>query len=331
MYADGVIPICEMDASGNVTATNTIGERGLLSRRTTSSSFYAFDLQGSSSHRLDASGNILSTSTFDAFGTRATNDTSGDPFAGFGGQNGYRSESETGLQLLGLRYYDPASGTFLNRDPIKYDGGLNLYNYTYNNPIGSSDASGLAPPMGGLPGGGVDPIDGKPSFGIDPGTNCMGWAFDLCKPLANKGNDGLGSNGIVNCASLIAYARKFGLTPMNGNGTCPPGSHHVRAYVRDCDNTGTPLPPGGKVINPENTDNGDHHWYRRWKDGHWSSKHGSSLPTDTEGNTKNKMWTRPQVDRDAKEWEYNRYCGEFCVPNRSSRPQSKAHLYPKAR
>ena len=328
LYAGGVIPVCQLDSSGNVISANTVADTGLLATRTSASAFYAFDVQGSASHRLDGSGSALSASVFDAFGVRVTNDTSGDPFAGFGGQNGYRSESETGLQLLGLRYYDPASGTFLNRDPIKYDGGLNLYNYTYNNPIGSSDASGLAPPIGGLPGGGGN-FGGKPLPGYDPGSNCMGWSFDMCDNLGiSKRGEGLGSNGIVNCASLIAYARKFGLTPMNGNGTCPPGSHHVRAYVRDCDNTGTPLPPGGKANGDHDKNVGDHHWYRRWKDGHWSSKHGGTLPTDTEGNTKGKMWTRPQVDRDAKEWEYNRYCGEFCVPNHSPRPQPKAHPFP---
>ena len=144
MYADGVIPVCEMDAGGNVIATNTIGERGLLSRRTTSSSFYAFDLQGSASNRLDSSGNTLSTSTFDAYGARVTNDTSGDPYAGFGGQYGYRSDAEAGLQLLGLRYYDPTTGRFATRDPIGYKGGVNVYGYCVNNSIIRIDPLGEA-------------------------------------------------------------------------------------------------------------------------------------------------------------------------------------------
>lgn len=145
LYADGVIPICELDSSGNVTAVNSMWSSGLLSRHTSiGSTFYCFDQQGSSSHRLDSSGNIQSVSTFDAFGVRATNDTSGDPYAGFGGEFGYRSDSETGLQLLGFRYYDTAAGRFVNRDPESYEGGINVYNYGYGNPVTYIDADGSA-------------------------------------------------------------------------------------------------------------------------------------------------------------------------------------------
>ncbi len=45
--------------------------------------------------------------------------------------------------LLTHRYYDPAEGRFLTRDPIGYAGGLNLYAYCGNNPVGRSDPSGL--------------------------------------------------------------------------------------------------------------------------------------------------------------------------------------------
>lgn len=45
--------------------------------------------------------------------------------------------------LLTYRYYDPAEGRFLTRDPIGYAGGLNLYAYCGNNPVGRSDPSGL--------------------------------------------------------------------------------------------------------------------------------------------------------------------------------------------
>lgn len=66
LYADGVIPVCEIDGSGNVVATNSIGEGGLLARHTSATAAYAFDPQGSASHRLDGSGNVLATSAFDA-------------------------------------------------------------------------------------------------------------------------------------------------------------------------------------------------------------------------------------------------------------------------
>jgi RHS repeat-associated protein len=62
---------------------------------------------------------------------------------GSGGQYGYYTDVETGLLLLTNRYYDPAAGRFVTRDPIKYAGGINLYSYAGNNPNNNSDAEGL--------------------------------------------------------------------------------------------------------------------------------------------------------------------------------------------
>jgi RHS repeat-associated protein len=51
------------------------------------------------------------------------------------GQWGNYTDPETGLLCLGQRYYDPGTGRFLNRDPIGYAGGINLYGYAGDNPI----------------------------------------------------------------------------------------------------------------------------------------------------------------------------------------------------
>ena len=94
--------------------------------------------------RLDAGQSVLSSSTYDAYGSRAGSDASGDPYGGFGGQYGYYLDAETGLYLLGLRYYDPGTGRFLTRDPIGYAGGANLYRYCHNNPAGGIDPMGMS-------------------------------------------------------------------------------------------------------------------------------------------------------------------------------------------
>jgi len=75
-----------------------------------------------------------------------------DP-VGFGGQFGYFTEWETkpnttadagpSLLLLSHRYYDPATGRFVNRDPIGYDGGINLYGFAEGNPVNRIDPDGL--------------------------------------------------------------------------------------------------------------------------------------------------------------------------------------------
>ncbi len=132
-----------------MTAVNTFGANGLLARHTMGtggrSVFYTFDQQGSTVQRLDSAGNVLSAHGFDAFGTSLTaNAAPADPYAGYGAQWGYRADAETGLLLLGQRYYDPASGRFLNRDPAGYQGGIDLYGYCGDEPAGGIDSNGLA-------------------------------------------------------------------------------------------------------------------------------------------------------------------------------------------
>ncbi len=140
---DGGAPVMELDGQGNVSAVNTFGPTGLLSRHSaTGSTFYTFDAQGSVAQRLDASGNVLSSSAYDAHGNKVLTDSSTDPW-GYNAQSGYYTDAETGLILCTHRYYDPTQGRWLNRDPIGYAGGVNLYGYVGNNPTNYGDANGL--------------------------------------------------------------------------------------------------------------------------------------------------------------------------------------------
>ena len=59
-----------------------------------------------------------------------------------GGAYGYSATATPGLLLLGYRYYEPQNGRFTSRDPIGYEGGVNLYAYCGNNPIMNFDPSG---------------------------------------------------------------------------------------------------------------------------------------------------------------------------------------------
>ena len=85
---------------------------------------------------------------------------------------------------MGHRYYDPATGRFLNRDPISYAGGSNLYAYCVNNPLYFVDPFGLsglslALRIGAteeiIGGGPEDPV-ADVLFGITLGT---GAAYDI--------------------------------------------------------------------------------------------------------------------------------------------------------
>ena len=76
--------------------------------------------------RLDSTGAVKSSDLYNAYGKRLLGGgASGDPY-GFGGQMGYYTDGETGLALLGQRFYDPGVSRFLTRDPLGYAGGLKL-------------------------------------------------------------------------------------------------------------------------------------------------------------------------------------------------------------
>lgn len=91
----------------------------------------------------DGAGALSSRYEYDAFGqtiTYAQGTTS--PFK-FAGKHGYVSDDDTGMQLLGHRFYLPKLGRFLTQDPIGQEGGLNLYAYCDNNPLSRVDPDGL--------------------------------------------------------------------------------------------------------------------------------------------------------------------------------------------
>ena len=139
---DGIVPVVELDSAASVTATNTFGAAGLISRRVgTASTFYSFDSEGNVAQRSDSSGSVLSNYLFAAHGAILSGSLS-EQF-GYKAQFGYYTDNETGLQLLTNRYYDPHSGRFLVQDPISYNGGINLYAYVANNPANIIDPLGL--------------------------------------------------------------------------------------------------------------------------------------------------------------------------------------------
>jgi len=96
---------------------------------------------GTSTRQTNSSQATTATRTYDAFGNLFT--STGTPVGPFGfvGQGGYQEDHDSGLKLLGHRYYDPSTGRFLTRDPAKDS--RNWYTYCKNNPLGNADADGL--------------------------------------------------------------------------------------------------------------------------------------------------------------------------------------------
>jgi RHS repeat-associated protein len=55
----------------------------------------------------------------------------------------FMRQQKRDLSLLRFIYYDVLAGRFLTRDPIGFEGGINLYEYVGNCPLGRHDPSGL--------------------------------------------------------------------------------------------------------------------------------------------------------------------------------------------
>ena len=114
---------------------------GLLSEvRSGGTRFYHADALGTTRDLSDASGAASAALETDAFGNVVNSSGTGTPF-GFAGAHGYQTDPDTGWQRLGHRFYLPALGRFLSRDPIR--DGYNWYAYCENDPVNAVDPSGL--------------------------------------------------------------------------------------------------------------------------------------------------------------------------------------------
>ena len=144
---DGLDVVQERNEANEVTAQivrdGNIG--GILSRSTSAgASFFGYDGSGNVTLLSDASGNEVGRYRYDAFGN--TLEISGVRAS----ENPYRFSTKelhgaSGLYDFGFLFYSASMGRWINRDPIREDGGLNLYAMVGNNPLNAVDDYGLQP------------------------------------------------------------------------------------------------------------------------------------------------------------------------------------------
>ncbi|MDX2064806.1 MAG: RHS repeat-associated core domain-containing protein [Fimbriimonadaceae bacterium] len=101
----------------------------------------------------------MASRQYDAIGNVAAVSGTWTGPLGFAGSWGYQEDGDSGLQLLGHRYYDPSTGRFLTRDPIK--DGRNWYTNCENNPLTAVDPDGLQSIV-------FDPVNVPQKFDFNP-------------------------------------------------------------------------------------------------------------------------------------------------------------------
>ncbi|MCR5183091.1 MAG: hypothetical protein K6B46_00110, partial [Opitutales bacterium] len=100
---------------------------------------YGYDLTKNICEVFDALGNICTTYDYAPFGSVTSSGNISQPFQ-------WSSEfydSELALVYYNYRHYSPYDGRFLSRDPIKEQGGWNLYAFVKNNLVKLIDFLGL--------------------------------------------------------------------------------------------------------------------------------------------------------------------------------------------
>ena len=155
---DGLGLIAELDSSDNATMTYAwgldmsgtlqgaggVGGLLLVTDHATGKDHYVdIDGQGDERRLVDSSDGSLSAEygygPFDE-PLRATGN--------FANKNCFRfstkfDDPETRLLYYGMRYYNTTTGSWISRDPLGEQGGLNLYGFVGNDPINDNDCLGL--------------------------------------------------------------------------------------------------------------------------------------------------------------------------------------------
>lgn len=140
---DGVDVVRDLDGNGNTIADylNGPGVDNKLRQTAGGTVFYfVADHLGTLRALADTSGSIVSDLSYDSYG----NVISGSAPSRYT-YTGREIDADSGLMYYRARWYDPQQGRFISEDPIGLDGGINLYAYVENDPVGSEDPLGLKP------------------------------------------------------------------------------------------------------------------------------------------------------------------------------------------
>jgi RHS repeat-associated protein len=201
----------DQDSGGTTQATYTFGnyvDEVLTMDRAGKTYYYhpnaLFDVEAVT----DSSGAAVERYMYDAYGEPAVLDGAYNPvpFNSWGTPHsaisneylftGRQLDEEAGLYFYRARYYDCAKGRFLERDPLGYAQGMNLYEYVNSRPEFATDPTGLGTETNVLPpvplstfdtviGGSSGPMAPRSPPSPSPSLMYMEsyfWEADPCKP-----------------------------------------------------------------------------------------------------------------------------------------------------
>ncbi len=135
--------LAEYDGNGDLIACYIYG-LGLVYKldATDTPYYYHYNFTGHTVAMSDVDGNIVNSYAYTPFGILTNHEENvSNPFR-YVGKFGV-IDDENGLLYMRARYYDSEIGRFIVKDPIGFDGGVNLYGYVHNNPVNLIDPFGL--------------------------------------------------------------------------------------------------------------------------------------------------------------------------------------------
>jgi len=139
-----------LDLSGTLRGAGGIGGLLAMSQQPNGGSqtnfFYHADASGNVTAMIDAGQQIVAQYQYDPFGNllRQTGSQADANRIRFSGKE---REAVSALVLFEYRAYDPKLQRWVNGDPLGEAGGMNLYAFVLNGPVGSIDSDGQAPQL----------------------------------------------------------------------------------------------------------------------------------------------------------------------------------------
>jgi RHS repeat-associated protein len=143
IYQDQLKPIAQLNSNGSIKSLFIYGSKhNVPDLMVQSGVTYRIisDHLGSPLYVVRASnGLVVQSMSYDTWGNVLSDSNPGfQPFGFAGGLY----DATTGLVRFGARDYDPSIGRWLNKDPIRFEGGWNLYAYVGNDPVNYIDPTG---------------------------------------------------------------------------------------------------------------------------------------------------------------------------------------------